>query len=388
MKLTAIALICVLAGCTHQTVVSGSQSTLPHHTSIPPGETEILAEGAAALAGTVADIARDQAIDDALRKAVEQGVGAYIDAETRVSNYQLISDNIYSRTHGYVSSYRIIDEGVEGALYRVVIRAVVRTDDIENDLAAIGILLARQGRPRIMAVIRELSDPDQLEEVSSLMGASMFETAVLDHFRGKGFPVVDAATVQEILEKEQLRLILQGDDRTAALLGLEAGAEIIITGTALHQEHSRIIAGSPREVHEYQVSTRAVNTRTGSMLAGSALTVELPFSENQARARAADSTGSYLESAILDGWLSNENTTVIVATNADFQKIQRLRSDIRSAIRGVTDVVTRDLTGSRATIEIVSETSSSEVLEDMSSIESGFTVTGFSGNRIEIEFID
>lgn len=142
------------------------------------------------------------------------------------------------------------------------------------------------------------------------------------------------------------------------------------------------------EVHEYQVSSRAVNTRTGSMLAGSALTVELPFSENQARTRAADSTSSYLESAILDGWLRNENTTVIVATNSDFQKVQRLRSDIRSAIRGVTDVVTRDLAGSRATIEVLSETSSSEVLEGMSSIEDGFTVTGFSGNRIEIQFID
>ncbi len=388
MKLTALALICVLAGCTQQTVVSGNQPAQSHQAAIPPGETEILAEGAAALSGTAVDIARDQAIDDALRKAVEQGVGAYIDAETRVSNFQLISDNIYSRTHGYVSSYRIIDESRDGDLYRVVIRAVVKTDDIEDDLAAIGILLARQGRPRIMAVIRELSDPDQLEEVSSLMGASMFETAVMDHFREKGFPVVDAATVQEILEKEQLRLILQGDDRTAALLGLEAGAEIIITGTALHREHSRVIAGSPREVHEYQVSTRAVNTRTGSMLAGSALTVELPFSENQARTRAADSTGIYLESAILDGWLSNENTTVIVATNADFQKVQRLSSDIRNGVRGVTDVVTRDLTGSRATIEIVSETPSSEVLEDMSSIEAGFIVTGFSGNRVEIEFID
>ena len=388
MKLTAIVLTCALAGCSQQTVVSGNQPAQTHNAAIPPGETEILSEGAAALSGTAVDIARDQAIDDALRKAVEQGVGAYIDAETRVNNYQLISDNIYSRTHGYVSSYRIIDESRDGDLYRVVIRAVVRTDDIEDDLAAIGILLARQGRPRIMAVIRELSDPDQLEEVSSLMGASMFETAVLDHFREKGFPVVDAATVQEILEKEQLRLILQGDDRTAALLGLEAGAEIIITGTALHREHSRVIGGSLRAVHQYQVSTRAVNTRTGSMLAGSALTVELPFSENQARTRAADSTGIYLESAILDGWLSNENTTVIVATNADFQKVLKLSSDIRNGVRGVTDVVTRDLTGSRATIEIVSETPSSEVLEDMSAIEAGFTVTGFSGNRVEIEFID
>ncbi len=67
------------------------------------------------------------------------------------------------------------------------------------------------------------------------MGASMFETLVMDHFRSRGFPVVDAATVQSILEADQLKLILEGDDRTAALLGLQAGAEIVVSGTAMHR---------------------------------------------------------------------------------------------------------------------------------------------------------
>ncbi len=404
MKQTALILIVLAAGCTPQMTVPQTQAAYvsqlpassaviaePAAAAVLQSETEILAEGVAALQfeGGI-DIARDHAIDDALRKAVEQGVGAFIDSETQVNNFQLISDNIYSKTSGYVSSYRIIDEEQSGDLYRVIIRAVVKTDDIENDLAAVGILLAEQGRPRIMVVVKELGSMSELSNMNSLMGSIMFETMILDHFRQQGFPVVDAATVAGILERDQLKLILEGDDATATLIGLEAGAEIVIAGTAMHSQESKIVAGSPREIHEYQVSTRAINTRTGSVLAGSALTVMLPFSESQARSRAADDTASELASAILDGWIQGENTTVIVATNADFDKVQALRSELRLKIRGVLDVITRDFTGARATLEVISETATSQVIDELTSgeLNVNFQVTGMSGNRIEIRFTD
>jgi hypothetical protein len=376
MKYTVLIFICFAAGCTQQMIVPNTTSTTVSEPSaiseaapVSADETEILAEGMAALEyqGGI-DIARDHAIDDALRKAVEQGVGAYINSETQVSNFQLISDEIYSRTRGYVSSYRIIDEEQVGDLYRVVIRAVVNTDGIENDLAAIGILLGEQGRPRVMVVVKEFSEMSDLSDGSS-MGSIMFETMLLDHFREQGFPVVDAATVAGILEKDQLRLILEGDDRTAVLIGLEVGAEIVIAGTVLHSVNSRIIAGSPREIYEFQVSNRAINTRTGSVLAGSAMTVAVPFSESQARTQAADSTANQLVSAILDGWIQGENTTVIVATNADFDNVQALRSELRLKLRGVVDVITRDFIGSRATLEVISETSTEEVIDEISSGE-------------------
>lgn len=394
MKWIAPLMIILVSGCTTQVATSTHASqahsqTGPAASAPGQGETEVLAEGVAAVQGPV-DTARDSAIDDALRKAVEQGVGTFIDSETQVSNFQLISDNIYSRTRGYVSSYRIIDEDHSGGLYRVVVRAVVRTGDIEDDLAAIGILLSRQGRPRLMAVVREFSGTSGPQDDPASIGGEMFETIVLDHFRRRGFPVVDAATVAEILRKDQVRLILDGDDHTAVLLGLEAGAEIVIAGTAVHTAESREIAGSAREVHEYRVSTRAINTRTGAVLAGSAMTVALPFSESQARQRAADSTAIYLESAILRGWTGGENTTVVVVGNADYSKVQLLRSEIRTGVRGVIDVVTRDITGSRATIEVVSESPSAEVIDAVASLEltPGFEVTGMSGNRLEIRFND
>jgi len=392
MKWITLIFVCLAAGCNQQIVVpSADSATIPDVQSSGAEETEILAEGVAALEfeGGM-DIARDHALDDALRFAIEQGVGTYIDAETRVNNFQLISDEIYSKAQGYVSSYRIIHEEQDGDLYRVVIRAVVNTTGIENDLAAIGILLRVQGRPRVMVIVKELASMADLSDENNPMSSIMFETMLLDNFRQQGFPVVDASTVAEILERDQLKLILEGDDHTAALIGLSVGAEIVITGTALHTVNSRMIAGSYRDIHEFQVSSRAINALTGSVLGGSAITAEVPFSESQARTQAADTTSSQLISAILSGWITGENITVIVVTNADFERVQELRSELRLKIRGVLDVITRDFTASRATLEVISETGTIEVIDELisSEIDVSFEVIGISGNRIEIRLTD
>lgn len=390
MRLPArtLLLLCLAAGC-------GPRMTLPQGTSgqawqapaaePASGETEVLAEGVSAFAGAW-DTARDQAISDALRKAVEQGVGTYIDSETQVENFQLISDRIYSRARGYVSSYRIIHEEQTGDLYRVVLRAVVNTDGLQDDLAAIGILLAEQGRPRVMVVVREIGNGATLEDAGS--SGSMFETLLLDQFRRKGFPVVDAGTAAGILQRDRLLLILEGDERTAALVGLEAGAEIMVSGTVNVSREQRMIAGAAREIHVFRVNCRAINTRTAAVLGASAATTEVPFSESQARSQASDRTAEQLVSAILQGWTTSGNTTVIVASNADYSRMQDLSSRIRTGIRGVTEVLARDLTGSRATLEVISTTSSREIMDGLSAIGGGFTITGVAGNRVELRFTD
>lgn len=380
-----ILMLALAAGC--GTGVS-TPGTPPQNPGIPPGagETEILCEGVSAITGRI-DTARDQAVSDALRKAVEQGVGAYIDGETQVENFQLISDRIYSRASGFVSSYRVISEEQSGGLYRVVIRAVVDTDGIGDDLSAIGILLSEQGRPRVMVVVRELQSPAALSMASIEGAGSMFETLLAEEFRRRGFPVVDASATADIIRRDQLLLMLEGDDRTAALVGLEAGAEIVVSGTASRSRESRIIAGAPREMHVFDVDCRAVNTRTAAVLGGWARTTEVPFSEDQARAQASERTADALVTAILEGWTASTNSTMLHVTNARFDALEELRSRIRSGIRGVSDVLVRDFTGSRATLEVVSETSSADVVEGLPEI-GGFTVTGVAGNRVELRLDD
>jgi hypothetical protein len=61
---------------------------------------EVMVEGVSSIDRGRKDIARDQAIKDALRKAVEQAVGTFISSETVVENYEVLSDRIYSKPRG------------------------------------------------------------------------------------------------------------------------------------------------------------------------------------------------------------------------------------------------------------------------------------------------
>ena len=54
---------------------------------------------------------RKSAIADAQRAAVEQGIGALIDSKTKVANFEVLQDKIYSRASGYVTNYNILSEG-------------------------------------------------------------------------------------------------------------------------------------------------------------------------------------------------------------------------------------------------------------------------------------
>jgi hypothetical protein len=350
--------------------------------------TEVLVEGVAASAD--AGIARDHALKDALRKAVEQGVGTFINSETKVQNFQLLSDKVYSQASGYVSSYRVVAEGPDAGLYRVTIRARVKLDKIEDDLAGIGILLEEQGRPRIMVVVKEVPKDDILAVTDGMLETEMMETMIVDAFQSKGFPVVDAATVKQNLQKDQLRKILEGDNQAAILLGLRTGAEVVVAGTVQRSSERRQApyTNTVTDFFKVRLSARAVNVASAEVLGATALTQEVPFSEDAARKQVADSAGADLVAKILKGWKRHESITQLHCENADYAKVLKLKAEILEKVRGVRSVVQRDLTGSLALLEIVSETSTQEVLDDLGTktFTAPFEVKGITGNRIDIKF--
>ena len=56
--------------------------------------------------------AKDDALREAMKSAVEQGVGTVITSETEVENFQVVSDNILKKSKGVIKSYRIYGKGL------------------------------------------------------------------------------------------------------------------------------------------------------------------------------------------------------------------------------------------------------------------------------------
>lgn len=271
-------------------------------------------------------------------------------------------------------------------------RARVKLERIEDDLKAIGMLVAEQGRPRIMVVVRKVANRAAIALSEETMTPEMVETMLAAAFQEKGFVVVDRATVEKNLDRERLKKVLEGDEQVAMAVGRAAGAEIGMVGTLQESYERKRLPHTPGGVDVYRVdlSTRAIDLNTGAVLGAGVVSVDKPFSGGVAREEAADSVNRLLLAHLLAGWKCRENVTLVYARNADYQKVEMFKSEVRSQVQGVMDVLTREFSGSEAVIEIVSETVTPEVSEQIGRGQMAvqFQVEGISGNRMDIRFLD
>lgn len=90
--------------------------------------------------------ARNNAISDALRHAVEQAVATLIPGQSLEKKSQAIRDRIYARSDQYIRDYRINNEKQVQKFYVVNVRSAVFIDSIRDDLQTLGLLKAEEKR--------------------------------------------------------------------------------------------------------------------------------------------------------------------------------------------------------------------------------------------------
>ena len=84
--------------------------------------------------------ARERAIDDSIKKAVQYVVGTLLSEDVVSEKSDVIDSNIYSKSKDYIQDYRILGESAEDGLYRVNIRAKLSLENIEHDLRMLGVM--------------------------------------------------------------------------------------------------------------------------------------------------------------------------------------------------------------------------------------------------------
>jgi len=351
----------------------------------------VLAEGVGDTAGGQA-MARDAAVWDALRQAVEQALGAFIQSESIVENYQLISDNIFSKTAGYIQKYHILEEVFRDDLYRVKIKAYVVSGKLENDLAAIGLLMLQKHKPRVMVVI-----PEQhlaRRKVPDPAG----ETEIIKRLLEKGFKIVDQSQVKRIRYNDQVRAALAGDDKTAAKIGLQYGAEVIIVGEAFSEfATSGGVLGSMISCRA-RVEARAIRTDTGEIIAADGkYAAGIDISENIAGKKALQNAGGqlgdYLITQILSGWRSEvvDATTVqLIIIGVDYQQFAKFKMLLKGSVRGVKAIHQRSFSGKRGVLDIDFKGDPQALAEELALKDFGnfkVAITNFTSNRLDLEVL-
>lgn len=215
---------------------------------------------------TAEGVSRDDAVKQALRKALEEGADLQIAAFSNVENYMLMRQTIYSRAAGLVSDYHMLEEKeIAGGSWRVTLEAVVRPSVVAAAWGEVQNVLDQIGRPKILVWIDETID-------GKLQDDSVVQTRLQQLFVKAGFDLVDRAAIDDIKRREVADARDEKNHAKLAALAKNAGAHILIRGSANADAAGREnLYGIPAAFYNCDVQARVYYTDTGRLLASESI---------------------------------------------------------------------------------------------------------------------
>jgi hypothetical protein len=351
-------------------------------------------EGLASIKEGDVAAARDQAIEDALRRAVEQTVGTIVESETVVQNYALLSDRIYTKSDGYVTRYEILEEDQQEKLYRVKALVDVGVDKLKDDLSAIGLLIRRMKKPRVMVMITDENIQGQSIFDRYVASISQSEGIMIRKLREKGFMVVDAAQVKQNLDRDEAVRAFSGDNQIASLLGNQAGAEVVIVGQAIAAPGGRV-GNSNLISHHATITVRAIKTGSAEVIAqadaeGAAVHVTPLIGAQNAIKQSAEELADIIIEQILEKWAS-EATSIrsisLLVVNIQEDQLTKLKIALENNVRGVERVYTRSFNADTAQLEIEFKGDGEVLAAELKTLSfdgCSIELIGFAQDKVEI----
>jgi hypothetical protein len=357
----------------------------------------VSAEGVAAIQQGAVDMARDAAIEDAQKRAVEMAIGILIDSQTQVENYQLISDKILSQTKGYITRYNIASETADSGLLRVRINAEVALGRLNDDLSAIGILLGQMHKPRTMIMIAEQNIGHEWYAWwwgyhGEQTDIGVVENTFMDVFTQKGFEFIDHATAAKEIKVTAAYKIQDLTAEQARTLGNQADAEVVIVGKALAKLYGDI-GGGIKSV-QADLSAKAIRTDTGQVIAtatthAAAVHITDTTAGIEAFKKASNQAAEQMMEKILAVYSREAGGTRpvnITITGLNKTQFVKFKDVLRNQVRGIKDLHERSFNGTTARISVDSKVSAQTLSDDLLLRDFGtFTVEVVSSTTNSLE---
>jgi hypothetical protein len=349
--------------------------------------------------------ARDDAVKDAIRNAVEQQTGMLVDSQTMVEMFSTLEDSIYARSTAYVLDYRVISEGY-GSFensYEVEVECTIARSMLQAKLEDLDVRLitALVGNPRIMIIIEEenMLEGYHYYWYDSLdMGTT--EMTLQEIFLDKDFPLVDAEQARRNIDRDMVKAALTGDPLAAAEIGLQYGAEYVLTGKAVVKGSDivayDITAGSGMKSYQATCNIKVYETDTAALVASTSKSDKAAHTDdltggNEALRKAAKSAADVVIAQILKNWslrAATGSTVHMTVYNADNATLTKLQTWLRENIRGVENIIVRSQFGLTAKLEIASDYDAAQIAKEINykpNTEGDFEVIVYGQTRNTVD---
>jgi len=185
-------------------------------------------------------VAREKALDEAKRAAIEKAVGARIQSSTMVENFQVVKDQIFSRTSGYLRRYDIIEEKkTDLGTYEITIEAEVELSALVEDLDRFRKIVGWQKNPRVAIAIEGGVDPGCMAAVQKT------RNLLTEKLRENGFKVFRCGKSAELEMGLLVGVNLEMSSRRSSYQGVEIALnEIALSANIRRPGDEEILAAS------------------------------------------------------------------------------------------------------------------------------------------------
>jgi hypothetical protein len=336
---------------------------------------KVHAVGMATIHNNIVDIARDKAIDNALRNVVEKVVGVMVTGSTEVENFQLKMDRILSESKGFVENYRILSEKREGDNYEVNIEAEVGAGKLQDRLQAMQLLISRKSRPRLMVVFNEAGQKDAIAEA-----------AMSKFFLAKGFKLVDSSIVKK--SRGEINVAVSAtNEKALSNLARAYGAEVVIFGSVEAVSNSFTVSGIEMFTNKVNVSVKVINGDTGDVITTGNESKSVPGAKGDISRLTEDAScklaGKILEDT-LERWSSElTNTTTIklvVSGLNEYQDLVGFKDQLPLVLKGFKVLYQRSYQQGTVELDI-------EVKGDIQGVADDLSVFVMKGRKLKISAI-
>ena len=365
-------------------IANAQMATPPQH---------VTAIGQAAVVNNDKPAARDKAIDDALRKAVEQSVGTMISSETVTQNFQLLSDKVFSRAKGYVRNYKITSEKEEQGVYNVNVDAEVSSGSLKSDVDGIMTVLRAKNMPRVLIMVAEQNVGQG--DANFWWGNKTFSTNLdaventfINSWMSKGIRFVDRQALQGKMKVGPAISSAEPTNDAIKEFAGTSGAELVVIGKAVATDVGTIMGTQMHSVRA-NISLRVLNLDTGRILATSTRSEAVGHVDPQtggtlALKKASEKAADELLEKILQQWQSDVSgpatVTLLVKNVKQAKSLRTLQQAIREQVRGVQDVRQLSFRNKAAELEVELKGNAQFLADELESKQ-------FAGFQLEVDEI-
>lgn len=333
--------------------------------------------------------AEEEAVQKALRKAVEEAAGVFIASQTQTENFQLVKDRVMAKAAGFVFEHKILKKWVDNGILNVQVYAVVSLDRFADEWAAIREALLTEKMPLFMVIVPE--------EINGNYDAGhAAEGAILKVFLDKGFPPVDKGQVEQNRERDLTKANLEGDMQKIAAFGARYGAQIVVVGSATcGQPEPTDIYGIRHTFYHVSVEVRAIRTDDAGIIASESADVRKGSTNPHGAAKdalrqAGTEAGLKLVDAVMKSW--QQRATMgrriqVMIANCGFREYRLLKETLNK-VDGINHVFPKEYANSVAMFDVEAGIDAETLADRMLDIKGiNLEVTQALPNRIDLKVV-